>query len=133
MTDDLGTVSNEQPTQMQAANVLQQAAADLAGSITGDLQANSIAAVLMSLTRTQERLNEVYAALATWHGRTAGHKPASSEFETAGEYGLWIRAELALREAAQYGANVASALTRARHASQEAQRFHEESEDEDES
>lgn len=132
MTDDKGTVSDEPPTQLQASNVLQQAAADLAGSITGDLQANSIAAVLTSLTRTQERLDEVYAVLATWHGRTAGHKPASSEFEAAGEYGLWIRAELALREAAQYGAKAASALTRARHASQEAWWFHEESEDEDE-
>lgn len=130
MTDDVGKTGNHQPTQMRAAAILQQAAGDLAESLSGHAQADNIAAVLTSLTRTQESLDEVYVALAAWHERTAGHRPASSEFDAGGEFGFWMRAELALREAAQYGANVASALTRARHASQEAQWFREESGDE---
>ncbi|MCU1442061.1 MAG: hypothetical protein JWQ59_211 [Cryobacterium sp.] len=125
--------SNQQPTQVKAAEALQRAARDLADSMGKNLEARDAASILVSLTNTQQVLDEVFAGLAAWHGRAAGYKPQNGGFQTRGEYAGWAHAELALREAVQYGANVTAALVRARHASEEAQWIREETEDEEES
>lgn len=131
MVERAGMGSDRQSTKMNAADALLRAARSMADPISGDLESLDTLEVLVSLTETQQALDEIYAALAAWHGRAAGRRPPLSAFQTHGEYAAWTHAELALREAVQYGASVAAALVRARHASDEAQAIRNEIENDD--
>jgi hypothetical protein len=103
----------ENSSQIQAAEKLETAATELAGELQEILKPSDVSALLLSLGSAQSTLDTVYLRLAQWHGQaTAGVHHAGDERGNP-DNPATVRAEIALREAAQYGSDAAAALARA--------------------
>ncbi len=107
--------------QLQAAEELANSVKVLAAE-TRDIRRPSDTTALLSILRSvQDGLDGIYAGLADWHSHVEHGKHFAgikehSDLENPG----WVRADIALREAEQYGADATAALERARSANQEA-------------
>jgi hypothetical protein len=113
--------------QVRAAERVEEVARELAASTRDIPKPSDSTALLESLKRSQETLDQVYRQLAEWHGAALeGVHHGGEKKEGADPLNrAWIRAELALQEAAQYGTDAAEALARARGANTVAQWFDE--------
>ncbi|CAN5179278.1 hypothetical protein [Frigoribacterium sp. UYMn621] len=122
----------QKSNQVQGTDRLEDAARDLAASTRDIARPSDSKGILEGLRRSQESLNQTYRQLADWHGRVVegvhhgGEKDGRADPHNPG----WIRAELALQEAAQYGADAVAALTRAENANEIARWFDEVLDDE---
>jgi len=125
-------VETQKSEQVRAAERLEQAATELTEAIHELRRPSDSNAILASLQVAQDGIDRVYAQLAQWHGKAvqgvhhAGEKIESIDPRNAG----WLRAEIALQEAAHYGADAAEALERAQRANESALWFDEVIEDE---
>ncbi len=93
---------------------LESAARDLVRLTREVLRPSDSHALLGNLTTAQESLAQVYVQLAEWHSQVVQgvHYAGEEEPGGAGNTG-WVRAELALEEAARSGKAAAEALNRA--------------------
>lgn len=110
MTDE------QKSKQVQTAERVEEAAHELVQSTRDVARPSDSTALLESLKRSQEALDDVYRQLADWHGAVLEGVHHGGEKSEGAEplNRSWIRAELALQEAAQYGGDAAGALGRAR-------------------
>ena len=99
-----------------AADEVQRSVSALAVETRQLTHPSDTAALLARLRGVQSTLSEVYSELAAWHER----QDATTTTGTHGdpEAPIRVRAEVALREAAQYGVDASAALERARSAQQ---------------
>ncbi|WP_033373881.1 hypothetical protein [Glaciibacter superstes] len=112
-------IGKEDSSQIRAAEQLEKVATELAEKTKEIPKPSDISALLLSLSSVQSTLDAVYAHLAQWHGQSVQgtHHAGQDERGDPDDPG-WIRAEIALREAAQYGADAAEALVRAHSANE---------------
>jgi hypothetical protein len=122
----------QKSNQVQGIERLEEAARNLAESTLDIPRPSDSKGILEGLRRSQETLDQIYRQLAEWHGSVvegvhhSGEKTAGGDPHNPG----WIRAELALQEAAQYGADAVAALARAEGANELAVWFDEVLDDE---
>jgi hypothetical protein len=115
-------VTNAQKSsQIQAAEDLESAVKLLAAETREIPRPSDTTTLLTILHSVQATLDEVYSGLADWHshvehGKHFVVKTEHADLENPG----WVRADIALREAEQYGADATAALERARSANEEA-------------
>jgi len=107
-------VNTQKSHQIAAVERLEKAASQFAEAIREIPRPSDTPDLLDSLGAVQTTLEGVYAALATWHGAvvTGVHHGGERERGDPGNPG-WVRADIALREAAQYSSDAAAALARA--------------------
>lgn len=107
----------QKSSQVLAAEHLEKAARDFAATTAEITKPSDAAALLLSLGAVQGTLNEVYIRLAQWHGQVVhGVHHAGQDERGDPQNPGWVRADIALREAAQYGADATAALDRAHRA-----------------
>lgn len=101
-------------SQMQAATKLEDMATELA-ELTREMPRQSdVSELLLSLSAVQATLNGVYTHLADWHRAAVAHVHHGGEGKrSTSDSPASVRAEIALREAAQYGTDATAALARA--------------------
>lgn len=100
--------------------------AALADAIAGISRPSDVTEALSILGRAQEAMARVSAGLASWHGAVEFGVHHSGEHSPDDPQNPgWLRAEVALEEAAQYSRDAAAALERARVANQSARWFDE--------
>ncbi|WP_341953428.1 hypothetical protein [Salinibacterium sp. TMP30] len=122
---------DQKPGPAVTAQRLEEATRELVSSTLHLPRPSDINAVLGSLSTAQGALAQAYEQLAVWHSRAVHGVHHAGEHETDdSENPAWVRAEFALHEAAQYSANAADALGRARSATGVARWFDEIMEDE---
>jgi hypothetical protein len=125
-------LNTQKSDQIEAAERLVRAARELHVVTTDIPHPSDSNAILASLEAAQEAIDRVYMQMADWHGRAvqgvhhAGEKVMSVDPRNTG----WIRAEVALQEAARYGADALDALERAQEGNESALWFDEVIEDE---
>ncbi len=121
MTDE------QKSNQVKTAELVEEAVQALVRSTSDLPRPSDSTALLESLKRSQETLDQVYRQLADWHGAALEgvHHGGEKKEGTDPLNRSWIRAQLALLEAAQYGADAADAVGRARDANTVAQWFDE--------
>lgn len=104
----------QKSSQIAAAERLEDAAKQFAEATKEIVRPSDTAALLLSLGTVQSTLDDIYTSLARWHGQVVEgvHHAGEDERGDPGNPG-WVRADVALREAAQYGADAAAALVRA--------------------
>lgn len=105
-------------SQLLAARQLEKAARDFAATMATEItRPSDTTDLLLNLGTIQGTLNEVYTGLALWHGQVVhGVHHAGEDERGDPENPGWVRADIALREAAQYGADATAALDRAHRA-----------------
>lgn len=105
---------NDELDQVHTSEKLEAAARDLVRLTREVLRPSDSHALLGNLTTAQESLAQVYVQLAEWHSQVVQgvHYAGEEEPGGAGNTG-WVRAELALEEAARSGKAAAEALNRA--------------------
>lgn len=120
MTDD------QKPGPAVTAQRLEEATRDLVRSTLQIPRPSDINAVLGSLGTAQGVLAQAYEQLAAWHSQVVPgvHHAGEHETDDSGNP-AWVRAELALHEAAHHSTNAAEALKRARSATGVARWFDE--------
>jgi hypothetical protein len=96
---------------MTATEKLDGAAKALARAVQELPDPSDTTDLLALLSSAQSTMNEVYGRLAEWHLEFIRSR-TGNEHEPEGP--AWIRAEMALQEAAQYARDAAAALDRAR-------------------
>jgi len=126
------TEDRQSHQQIEGADRLVEAARNVSQA-TKMLRSPSESGPLLDRLRSaQQELDAAYLNLAAWHsGVIEGvHHHGEDEERRDPITPAWIKAELALREAAAYGGNVAEALDRANAANAVAQWYDEEMGDE---
>lgn len=105
---------------------MEVAAQAVAEAIANISRPSDVTEVISALSRVQQAMSRVYEGLAQWHGaaKLGVHHAGEQEPEDPRNPG-WIRAEVALDEAAQYGSDAVAALERARLANMSARWFDE--------
>lgn len=105
---------NDAPNPVPAAEKLDAVTGDLVRLTRGVLRPSDSHQLLGNLTTAQESLAQVYVQLAEWHSQVVQgvHYAGEEDSGSSGNAG-WLRAELALEEAARCGRAAAEALKRA--------------------
>jgi hypothetical protein len=104
----------EDSRQIRAAEQLEKAVAEFADKTRDLSKPSDISGLLVSLGCAQSTLDAAHARLAQWHGQVVqGVHHAGEDACGDPENPARVRAEVALREAAQYGADAAAAPSRA--------------------
>ena len=118
--------TTERSRQVRAAEELESAVRTFADGTREIVKPSDGGALLLRLAAVQSTLGEVYAALSRWHaGAVKGRHHAGDDERGDPENPSWLRAGVALEEAAQYSRDAASALDRARTADEVALWFDE--------
>lgn len=105
---------NDAPDPVRTAEKLEAVTRDLVLLTREVLRPSDSHLILGNLTTAQESLAQVYVQLAEWHSQVVQgvHYAGEEETGSTGNAG-WLRAELALEEAARSGRAAAEALKRA--------------------
>ncbi|WAB83911.1 hypothetical protein OVN20_12905 [Microcella daejeonensis] len=118
--------SNDPVGSIGVAVELERDVRALGDSLRHLVERSDVTEVINSLRRAQLETGRVYTALAVWHGARDSESSAESDPEHGRPRNpAWRRAEVALEEAAQYTADAAAALARARDAALSARWFEE--------
>jgi hypothetical protein len=111
------TMARDQKSNSElAADEVQQSVSTLADETRKLAHPSDTSGLLARLRSVQSTLNEVYSELATWHEQNEPVTTTGRHDDP--EAPIRMRAEVALREAAQYGLDASAALERARSAQQ---------------
>ncbi|MDI2097644.1 hypothetical protein [Ruicaihuangia caeni] len=112
------------------ARELERSARAVADAVSSFSKPSESTEVLSVLKAAQQTVAAAYAELASWHGRAQlGVHHAGEHDPRDPQNPGWVRAQVALEEAAQYAADAAAALERARSANMSARWFDEISDD----
>lgn len=112
--------------QIAAARQLEEVAKKFAEATASIPNPSETGDLLLSLGSVQSTLSGVYAALAQWHGEVVeGVHHGGEDHRAHAMNPGWVRADVALREAAKYGEDAAEALARA-HAANDVALWYEE-------
>lgn len=111
---------------IEAALQLERDATAVADALRTISRPSDVAGVIGALERAQQVLAEVYGGLASWHreAELGVHHAGEQDPQVPTNRG-WVRAEVALEEAAQYSHDTVAALQRARSANATARWFDE--------
>jgi hypothetical protein len=126
------TENQQSPLQIEGADRLVEAARNVAQATKALRSPSESGPLLDRLRNAQLALDDAFLNLAVWHGGVVEgvHHHGEDEERRDPITPAWIRAEIALREAAAYGGNAADALERASAANAVAQWYDEEIGDE---
>lgn len=118
--------NNDATGPLAAAVALEAGARAVAESVSKIAKPSEITEVIGTLSRIQQLMSQVYAGLASWHGKVelGVHHGGETEPDGLRNPG-WVRAEMALEEASQYSRDATAALDRARTANMSALWFDE--------
>lgn len=87
---------------------------------------SDVTEIIEALSRVQQVMSQIYDGLGQWHGKAELGVHHGGEKSTGDPHNPgWIRAEIALGEASQYGSDAVAALERARIANMSARWFDE--------
>ena len=111
---------------LTAVEEMERSAGAVEAAISDFTKPSESTQVIETLERTQQVIARTYAGLAKWHAAAeVGVHHAGEQEPVDLQNPGWVRAQVALEEAAQYASDAASALERARMANMTARWFDE--------